>query len=215
MPNRTAKFVSAILASFLAGTPLATVSHGAADPADDCLSGPKGQTPQGSHWYYRIERATKRHCWYLADQREPLSQTAAPNPSASAKPLPQDAKAAMQTSVADAHAELPAQSPAELANRNAEIAPASSADAVRSEDHRQRSNAGDVVTTIAGCFALARFVQHRPLGQSFAKQARPRLQCESGLTKPSRHRSLPPASSQRQTCPLKAHPIPRRCHWLR
>ncbi len=142
MPNRTAKFVSAILASFLAGAPLATVSYGAADPTDECLSGPKGQTPQGSHWYYRVERTSKRHCWYLADQREPLSQTAAPNPSASPKPLQQDAKASMQTSVTDAHAELPARSPAELANRNAEIAPPSSADAVRSEDHHSEATPG-------------------------------------------------------------------------
>src|ERR1700743_837912 len=107
MPSRTAKFVSALIASFLAGAPLATGSYRAGDPADDCLSGPKGQTPQGSHWYYRIDRATKRHCWYLADQREPLSQTAVPSPSASAKPLPQDAEAAIESSDANAHAELP------------------------------------------------------------------------------------------------------------
>jgi hypothetical protein len=135
MPNRTAKFVSALIASFLAGAPLTTVSYGAADPADECLSGPKGQTPQGSHWYYRVDRGTKRHCWYLADQREPLSQSAAPNPSASAKPPQQDAEGAMQTSVANAHAELPAQGPVELTNRSAEIAPTLSADAVHSEDH--------------------------------------------------------------------------------
>ena len=66
MPNRTAKFVSAIFASILAGTPLATISHGETVAADDCLSAPKGQTPAGGHWYYRIEHGTKRHCWYLA-----------------------------------------------------------------------------------------------------------------------------------------------------
>src|SRR5215475_95661 len=33
--------------------------------ADECLSGPKGTAPAGSHWYYRIERSTGRHCWYL------------------------------------------------------------------------------------------------------------------------------------------------------
>jgi len=142
MPNRTVKFVSALIASFLAGAPLTTVSYGAANPADECLSGPKGQTPQGGHWYYRIDRATKRHCWYLADQREPLSQTAAPNPPASAKPPPQDAEATIQTSVANAHAELPAQSPAELTNRNADIAPVSSANAVRSEDHDNAATPG-------------------------------------------------------------------------
>jgi hypothetical protein len=142
MPNRTAKFVAALIASFLAGAPLTTASYGAANPTDECLSGPKGQTPQGGHWYYRIDRATKRHCWYLADQREPLSQTAAPNPSASVKPPPQDAEAAKQTSVANAHAELPAQSPVELTNRNAEIAPASSANRVRSEDHDNAATPG-------------------------------------------------------------------------
>jgi hypothetical protein len=133
MPNRTARFVSAVFASFLAGAPLTTVSYGAAGAADECLSGPKGQTPQGGHWYYRIDRATKRHCWYLADEHAP--QTTAPNSSASVKSLPQDAETAMQHSVANARAELPAQTPVEPPNRNAEIAPALSANAVRSEDH--------------------------------------------------------------------------------
>jgi hypothetical protein len=109
MPNRTAKFVSAVFASFLASAPLATVSHSATGAADDCLAGPKGQAPQGAHWYYRVERTTKRHCWYLADQRTPRSQTTAANSPAATKPqLPQDAEAAMQQSVANAHAELPA-----------------------------------------------------------------------------------------------------------
>jgi hypothetical protein len=102
MPNRTAKFVSALFASLLAGAPLTTVTHGATTVADDCLAGPKGHAPQGAHWYYRVDRSTKRHCWYLADQQHtPRSQTAAAKP-------PQDADAAMQQSVANAHAELPA-----------------------------------------------------------------------------------------------------------
>jgi hypothetical protein len=135
MPSRTAKFVSAIFASFLASAPLTTVSHGAAGAVDDCLSGPKGQTPQGAHWYYRIDRTTKRHCWYLADQqRTPLAQTAAANPPASTKPPP-DAEAAMQQSVANAHAELPAQTRIEPASHTSGIVPASSAGAVGPEDN--------------------------------------------------------------------------------
>lgn len=109
MPNRTAKFVSAIFASILAGTPLTTISHSATVAADDCLSGPKGLTPAGGHWYYRIERITKRHCWYLAEERDKLSQAAPQNTSASAKLLPPEADTAMQQSVANARAELPAQ----------------------------------------------------------------------------------------------------------
>jgi hypothetical protein len=108
MPNRTAKFVSALFASLLAGAPLTTVTHGATTVADDCLSGPKGQAPQGAHWYYHVDRSTKRHCWYLADQQHtPRSQTAAANSAALTNP-PQDADGAMQQSVANAHAELPA-----------------------------------------------------------------------------------------------------------
>ena len=105
MPNRTAKFVLAVFASFLAGAP---VSYAAAAPADECLSGPKGQTPPSGHWYYRIDHATKRHCWHLADERDPASQTAAAKPSASATPLAPETETPMQKSVANARAELPA-----------------------------------------------------------------------------------------------------------
>ncbi|WP_213742290.1 hypothetical protein [Bradyrhizobium sp. dw_411] len=143
MPSRTAKFVSAIFASLLASAPLTTVSHSAPGAADDCFAGPKGQAPQGAHWYYRVERSTKRHCWYLADQRTPRSQTAAANsPTLTKPPPPQDAEAAMQQSVANAHAELPAQTRSEPASRAGGIVPASSADAVRPEDNGNATASG-------------------------------------------------------------------------
>src|ERR1700694_5945666 len=109
MQNRTAKFVSAIFASLLAAIALTTVSHGAEPAADECLSGPKGQTPQGGHWYYRIDRGTKRHCWYLGEERAKLSPIAAPNSSHPVRPASPNPQAAMQPLIADAHAELPAQ----------------------------------------------------------------------------------------------------------
>jgi hypothetical protein len=128
MPKRTAKFVFAIFASFLASAPLAAQSVGAAPAADDCLSGPKDQTPAGGHWYYRVERVTKRHCWYLGDEHEKLSQTAAPNPAQTATPNPAPAAPVLSAkptavktetaSIADAHAELPAQSPVEPPRRD-------------------------------------------------------------------------------------------------
>jgi hypothetical protein len=107
MSNRTAKFVSAIFASVLAGTCVATLPLGAAR-ADDCLSAPKDDPPGGSHWYYRIEHGTKRHCWYLRPEGEQQTQTAAPNPSLPATPAPPKAEGATPRSLADAHAELPA-----------------------------------------------------------------------------------------------------------
>jgi hypothetical protein len=132
MPNRTAKFVSAIFASLLAGVPLATISQSTAGTADDCVSAPKDGAPQGSHWYYRVDRVTKRHCWYLREEGEKLSQTAPPKTS-SAKPSPK-ADAAMQRSIADARAEFPAQSRFEQSGRGDEPAPAISADTAGGEN---------------------------------------------------------------------------------
>jgi hypothetical protein len=132
MSNRTAKFVSAIFASVLAGASLATLSLASAR-ADDCLSAPKDETPEGSHWYYRIEHATKRHCWYLRQEGEQQTQTAAPNPSLSAKPVPPMAEGATPRSLADAHAELPART---------SIVPEKNSDAPFAAMPAARANAG-------------------------------------------------------------------------
>jgi hypothetical protein len=105
---RTAKCISAVFASILAGAPVATVSHAQTRAADDCLSAPKEGAPDGSHWYYRVDRATKRHCWYLRQVGGKLSQIRAPS-YRSAKSTPPQPEAATQRLVADAHAELPVQ----------------------------------------------------------------------------------------------------------
>ncbi len=107
MQNRTAKFVSAIFASLLAGMPLTTVSQSAVPAADDCLSKPKGQAPEGSHWYYHIDRVSKRHCWYLGDQRERLSRAKPQNTAPIADPASPQKETATQRPVTDAYAELP------------------------------------------------------------------------------------------------------------
>ena len=116
MPHRTAKFVPAIIASLLlAGVPLATASPAAAPAADNCLASPKDQAPQGSHWYYRIEHPSNRHCWYLRGQHDAATPIAAPNASADASPSANPAplnpsspnnSMTMPGSVANAHAEL-------------------------------------------------------------------------------------------------------------
>ena len=102
---RTSKCISAIFAGILASAAVATVSHAQTRAADDCLSAPKEGAPDGSHWYYRVDRATKRHCWYLRRVGEKLSQIRAP----SSKSTPPQPEAATQRLVADAHAELPVQ----------------------------------------------------------------------------------------------------------
>jgi hypothetical protein len=107
MSHRAAKFASAILASFLANAALPSISYSAAPAVDDCLSGPKDQTPQGSHWFYRVEHGTKRHCWYLKDASDKLSQAAPANSAPAANPASPGAETTAQRSIADAHAELP------------------------------------------------------------------------------------------------------------
>lgn len=123
MPNRTRKAASAIFASVLAGAALATISHSPARAADDCLTAPKDETPEGSHWYYRIERATKRHCWYLREEGEKPSQTAAPTAARAAAPIAPKAETPTQRSIANAHAELPAQTSIEQTGRNDTLFP--------------------------------------------------------------------------------------------
>src|SRR3981081_205176 len=133
MPNRTAKFASAIFASLLAGVPITTISHSAAGADDECLSSPKDQTPQGGHWYYRIDHATKRHCWYLKEDSEKLAEkrsaekpsseksskvTPSNNSSSVARPAPPKSETATQRSIADARAELPQRTDIEQPNQD-------------------------------------------------------------------------------------------------
>jgi pyruvate/2-oxoglutarate dehydrogenase complex dihydrolipoamide acyltransferase (E2) component len=135
MPNRPAKFVSTISTTVLAGALLATLAHGGARAADECLSAPKDETPAGSHWYYRLDHASKRHCWYLREEGERLSQAAVSNSSPPAKPIAPKAEAAPQRSLADARAELPAQTPVETPRRDVARPPAVAADPAVGEDN--------------------------------------------------------------------------------
>src|SRR5262245_51447859 len=42
------------------------IGWSARSAADECLAKPSGPTPQGQHWYYRIDHANSgRQCWYL------------------------------------------------------------------------------------------------------------------------------------------------------
>ena len=108
MGNRTAKFISALIGSIIAGAPLAAVSQNApsapsaattANAAADCLASPKGAAPQGQHWFYRLERATKRQCWYLRAEGAKATQSAQATADAP------DAAPAAPPSVQNAHAE--------------------------------------------------------------------------------------------------------------
>jgi hypothetical protein len=104
MSSRTAEFASAILigatVGVFAGAYLITMPYAA---SDDCVTQPTGNTPQGQHWFYRIERGSKRHCWYLRGDAEKSSRVASSEKSSKDARKPDGAS---QHSIADAHAEL-------------------------------------------------------------------------------------------------------------
>jgi hypothetical protein len=144
MSNRTAKFVSAVFTGLLAGALITTVPNSVARADDECLAGPKDKTPQGSHWYYRIDRATKRHCWYLGEQHA-TSQTSSASP---AKPISPKTETATQRSIADAYAELP--TPPTRVEQEASVATEQWAPAAAANppniNNSQRADVGDANT---------------------------------------------------------------------
>jgi hypothetical protein len=70
-----------VFAALLA-IPLTDPGHAA---SDECLAGPNRSPPEGSHWYYRIDRDTHRKCWYLGDQGAKARQAARAKPDRPAK----------------------------------------------------------------------------------------------------------------------------------
>jgi hypothetical protein len=62
----------------------------AALAADDCLAGPDRPPALGGHWYYRLDQAANRKCWYLVGPaaRAPAAGVPAPPPVSEAPPLP-------------------------------------------------------------------------------------------------------------------------------
>jgi hypothetical protein len=90
MPMRMALFVTAIFTVSLGAV---SVTVRASHAADDCLTKPNAAAPQGSHWYYRVDRTTHRECWYLGAEGGKVRQDASPvlsHPSKiSAQPAPQ------------------------------------------------------------------------------------------------------------------------------
>ena len=135
MSNRSVKFVPALLAGVVAIANLATMTDLRAQvlttaaeaatqapqaAADSCLSAPKGATPSGSHWYYRIDRVTKRQCWYLREESDTADDkfaraappASAPAPSsAAAEPASAQPPTITRKSIADARAEWVSQQP--------------------------------------------------------------------------------------------------------
>jgi len=92
--------------------------------ADECIEKPNAPAPQGSHWYYRIDRASNRECWYLgaegakvrAPAREAATRVRTPVPKPAPQPL---AEAATDNAVvATADEEVVQKTPPAVASLN-------------------------------------------------------------------------------------------------
>jgi hypothetical protein len=59
-PVGAAAFVSVFLLSGAGASLSIESAH-----AGDCLAAPKTASPKGEHWYYHVDRASRRKCWYL------------------------------------------------------------------------------------------------------------------------------------------------------
>ncbi|XSC47110.1 hypothetical protein ACF1BQ_016955 [Bradyrhizobium sp. RDT10] len=90
----------------------------------------EGRDPSGSHWYYRIDRTTKRQCWYLREESDkaddkfaraaPPASSPAPS-SAAAEPAAAQPPAITRKSIADARAEWISQQPRAEPNSPAKV----------------------------------------------------------------------------------------------
>ena len=158
MSHRTAKFVSAIFASLLAGSPLVTASHSAPAEADKCLSGPKGRAARGRPLV--LSHRPRHQAPVLVRRRREGKVCAgrAGNFAAGGQSASPPTSASTQSSIANARAELP--SPQSRVEREPSVftgqrIPATIAGTI-SPENDQRADAGDAgAPEICRRFALA------------------------------------------------------------
>lgn len=106
MTNRATSLLPCLAATMLAGAAVATFQVQSAAAADECLAKPKAGAP-GKHWFYRIDRATKRQCWYLRDGDQAQVES-----SATRKIAGRNEPAKLSSAAANAHAEFDTQAAA-------------------------------------------------------------------------------------------------------
>jgi hypothetical protein len=86
MPKRITCVPAMLAILFIALTPRA----GGAEPAgNDCVAKPNSAAPQGSHWYYRVDRTANRRCWFLGPEGLKVRQGESPKRLLSATSTPQ------------------------------------------------------------------------------------------------------------------------------
>jgi hypothetical protein len=64
MSSMRVLFCVPVISAGMIGAALA-LGGNTAVAAVECIAEPNREPPEGSHWYYRVDRATDRKCWYL------------------------------------------------------------------------------------------------------------------------------------------------------
>jgi hypothetical protein len=124
-----------ILWAFLIMVPatvLLTTEATLSEPAaEQCKASPGGSAPKGMHWYYRNNRATNKHCWYLGPAgvhvKSHTATAAVADPSAAQKADPADADGAAPTQAVAADSVEPAAAPADTVQAQVQTASAQTA----------------------------------------------------------------------------------------
>ena len=77
MSGKTPRLVGSI--AFVVTLLVSGIDVGMPDTAraDDCLTAPNSPAPQGTHWYYHVDRTNQRKCWYVRAGSQPAQQAAA------------------------------------------------------------------------------------------------------------------------------------------
>src|SRR4051812_962125 len=105
MMYRVTKLLLVVSTSAIAGASMAAFVN-TAGAAEECLAKPKDRAPQGQQWRYRLDRGTKRQCWYLRGKDDASSQAAASAPSEKSASPDRKNEPALTRSTADAYAAL-------------------------------------------------------------------------------------------------------------
>jgi len=104
--NRATKLLLVMSSSVIAGASIASICVNTAGAVEECLAKPKDGAPQGQHWRYRLDRSTKRQCWYLRDKDGAPSQAAVPEPAGKTASQDRRNETLLTRSTADAYAAL-------------------------------------------------------------------------------------------------------------
>jgi hypothetical protein len=86
MPKRITCVPAMLAMVFIA---LTIRAGGAESAGDDCVAKPNSAAPQGSHWYYRVDRTANRRCWFLGPEGLKVRRAESPKRLLSSTSTPQ------------------------------------------------------------------------------------------------------------------------------